>query len=112
MAIRNIDLSKEDKDFIKAFNLITSKPIIYVANVNEDIISKDNDYIKNLKESVKNEGFELIKISASIEEQISQMEEEDQNIFLNEYGLKPISPPAPSSSILELLWSARSRRYS
>ena len=88
VAIRNIDLSKEDKDFIKGFNLITSKPIIYVANVNEDFISKDNDYIKNLKKCVKNEGFQLIKISASIEEQISQMEEEDQNIFLNEYGLK------------------------
>ena len=88
VAIRNIDLSKEDKDFIKGFNLITSKPIIYVANVNEDFISKDNDYINNLRECVKNEGFELIKISASIEEQISQMEEEDQNIFLNEYGLK------------------------
>ncbi len=88
VAIRNIDLSKEDKYFIKAFNLITIKPIIYVANVNEDFISKDNDYINNLRECVKNEGFELIKISASIEEQISQMEEEDQNIFLNEYGLK------------------------
>ena len=88
VAIRNIDLSKEDKVFIKAFNLITSKPIIYVANVNEDFISKDNDCINNLRECVKNEGFELIKISASIEEQISQIEEEDQNIFLNEYGLK------------------------
>ena len=88
VAIRNIGLSKEDEDFIKGFNLITIKPIIYVANVNEYFISKDNDYIKNLRESVKNEGFELIKISASIEEQISQMEEEDQNIFLNEYGLK------------------------
>ncbi len=88
VAIRNIGLSKEDKDFIKGFNLITSKPIIYVANVNEDFISKDNDHINNLRECVKNEGFKLIKISASIEEQISQMEEEDQNIFLNEYGLK------------------------
>ena len=55
---------------------------------NKILDMKDNDYIKNLRESVKNEGFELIKISASIEEQISQMEEEDQNIFLNEYGLK------------------------
>ena len=88
VAIRNIDLSKEDKYFIKAFNLITSKPIIYVANVNEDFIVKDNDYINNLRECVKNEGFELIKISASIEEQISQMDKEDQKIFLNEYGLK------------------------
>lgn len=88
VAIRNIGLSKEDMNFIKGFNLITSKPIIYVANVNENFISKDNDYINNLRECVKNEGFVLIKISASIEEQISQMEEEDQNIFLNEYGLK------------------------
>ena len=88
VAIRNIGLSKEDEDFIKRFNLITIKPIIYVANVNEDFISKDNDYINNFRESVKNEGFELIKISASIEEQISQMDKEDQNIFLNEYGLK------------------------
>ena len=88
VAIRNIGLSKEDKDFIKGFNLITSKPIIYVANVNENFISKDNDCINNLRECVKNEGFELIKISASIEEQISQMDKEDQNIFLNEYGLK------------------------
>ena len=88
VAIRNIDLSKKETEFIKTFNLLTIKPIIYVANVNEDLIIKDNDHINNLRECVKKEGFELTKISASIEEQISQMEEEDQNIFLNEYGLK------------------------
>ena len=88
VAIRNIDLPKKEAEFIKTFNLLTIKPIIYVANVNEDLIIKDNDHINNLSECVKKEGFELTKISASIEEQISQMEEEDQNIFLNEYGLK------------------------
>ena len=67
--------------------MITIKPIIYVANIDEELISKDNEHIKVLRDSVNKEGFDLIKISASIEEQICQLNKEDQDLFLQEYNL-------------------------
>ena len=61
--------------------MITIKPIIYVANIDEELISKDNEHIKVLRDSVNKEGFDLIKISASIEEQICQLNKEDQDLL-------------------------------
>ena len=86
-SIRNINLTIDDKKHLKSFNLITIKPIIYVANIDEELISKDNEHIKVLRDSVNKEGFDLIKISASIEEQICQLNKEDQDLFLQEYNL-------------------------
>ena len=86
-SIRNINLTIDDKKHLKSFNLITIKPIIYVANIDEELISKDNEHIKVLRNSVNKEGFDLIKISASIEEQICQLNKEDQDLFLQEYNL-------------------------
>lgn len=68
--------------------LLTLKPVIYVANVEEDAL-KGNDYVDQLREAVKEEDAEVIVISASIEAQIAELEDEEERaMFLEEYDLK------------------------
>ena len=75
-------------EFIDPLQLLTIKPIVYVANVDEASVSTGNDYVEKLKESVKNEGAEIVVVSAALEEQISEFTEPDEKqMFLEEYGL-------------------------
>jgi hypothetical protein len=77
----------EHDSYYKLF-LLTSKPVMYVANVNEDDLTKDDEnYIKITEYAVKNKAG-IIKISARIEDEISQLSMEDQEVFLNDLGLK------------------------
>lgn len=89
-SIRSMDLSDEEEEMIKSFNLLTSKPIIYVANVNEDDLFDDrnNEYINRVREYAKEEDAEVIAVSAEIEEEISQLDEDERVEFLNELGLE------------------------
>ena len=69
--------------------LLTDKPVIYVANVDENSIQAGtNEYVEQLREAVAIEGAEIIVVCAAVEAQISEMEEEDERqMFLEEYGL-------------------------
>ncbi|MES2798280.1 MAG: DUF933 domain-containing protein, partial [Bacteroidota bacterium] len=68
--------------------LLTAKPVIYVANVDEASILTGNQHVDALKEAVKGEGAEVILINAAIEAQIAEMEDaEEREMFLGEYGL-------------------------
>jgi len=69
--------------------LLTDKPVIYVANVDESSIQTGtNEYVEQLREAVAIEGAEIIVVCAAVEAQISEMEEEDERqMFLEEYGL-------------------------
>ena len=86
--LRNLDLSKEEKLILKPFNLLTLKPIIYVANVDENNISEDNDYILKLKEYAKKENAEVVKISAKIEEELVELSDIEKKEFLNDLGIE------------------------
>ena len=85
---RNLDLSEEELKILKPFNLLTLKPIIYVANVNEDDITKENDYVKTLKEYAKKENAEVVVICAKIEAELSELDEEDKKELLNDLGIE------------------------
>jgi len=89
-SIRTMELSEEDNNLIKSFNLLSSKPIIYVANVSEDDLldSDNNEYVKRVKEYAKEEDAEVIAVSAEIEEEISQLEDDEKAEFLQELGLE------------------------
>lgn len=87
-SIRTIDFSDEEKEITREFNLLSDKPIIYVANVSEDDIAKDNEYILELKKYADEEGSELIKISAEIESEIASLEEEEKKEYLAEIGIE------------------------
>jgi hypothetical protein len=85
---RSIDLPEEDKLAVADLQLLTSKPVLYVANVDEASVITGNRHVDALRELVKTEGAEVVMISAAIEAQIAELESpEDRLVFLQEYGL-------------------------
>ena len=71
-ALRRIEFTKEEKNYLKSFNLLTAKPIIYLANVLENELTSDNDYVKKVIEYAKNENSRVIKICAKMESDIKE----------------------------------------
>ena len=82
-------LDSEEEETIKSFHLLTNKPILYVANVTEeDIVNNiDNEHINSLNYHANSKGSNLIKVCASIEQEISLLSPEEEKIFLSEYNL-------------------------
>jgi ribosome-binding ATPase len=86
---RSLVMDAEDKKAIEDLQLLTDKPVIYVANVDEGAIHTGNKHVDALKALVKQEGAEVVIVCAAIEAQIAELEsEEDRKVFLEEYGLK------------------------
>src|SRR5690242_7222311 len=86
---RTIQIDEDDKKAVEDIQLLTSKPVIYVANVDEGSIHTGNSYVEALKDLVKDERAEVVVISAAIEAQIAELEsQEDRQVFLQEYGLE------------------------
>ena len=86
--VRKMDLSEEELDIIKSFNLITLKPIIYVANVSEDdIINGGNEYYNRVLEYAKNENSEALMICAKIESELAELNDDDKVAFLKDLGI-------------------------
>ena len=86
--IRRIELTEDEKKYIKSFNLLTSKPIIYIANVSEDdLLIGDNKYIKDVREYAKKDNAEVVVICAKVESDLCDMNTEEKNMFLNELGI-------------------------
>ena len=83
---RNI-IDKDNAQLIKNLNLITSKPVLYVCNVNEGDAVKGNQYSQIIAELAKKEKAPLIIISAKIEEEIATLDEQDRLEFLKELDL-------------------------
>jgi len=86
--IRELALAKEEKEAIADLFLLTDKPVLYVANVDEAAMHTGNKFSDALKEAVKNENSEIIIMNNSIEEQISSLESPDKELFMEEYKMK------------------------
>ena len=79
---------EEQEEAIGDIDLLTVKPVLYVANVDEGSLPDGNAYSDKLREAAKAEGAEVVIISAGIESQIAEMEDpEERELFLSEYGL-------------------------
>ncbi|MCI9585630.1 MAG: redox-regulated ATPase YchF [Bacilli bacterium] len=85
---RSLELDEDEIRILKAFNLLTIKPIIYVANVNEDEIISENDYVKKLREFALSEGAKVVVICAKIEAELSELEDDEKQEFLKEMGIE------------------------
>lgn len=86
---RSLDMDKEHRLLVKELQLLTDKPIIYVANVDEASVNDGNNWSNLLKESVSNEDAQVILVSAGLEAQIAEFDDpEEKEMFLEEYGLK------------------------
>ena len=86
-SIRKIELSDDELKIIKPYNLLTLKPIIYMANVSEDDIVSSNKYVKQVEEYATKEGSKVIMVSAKVEEELSELSDADKKEFLEALGL-------------------------
>ncbi|MFA0964823.1 redox-regulated ATPase YchF [Roseivirga sp. BDSF3-8] len=84
---RSVEYTKEEYPIIKSWQLLTIKPVIYVANVDENSLHEDNEYVSKLRESIQGENAQIIKLCAALESQIAELDDEEQSMFLEEYGL-------------------------
>lgn len=88
-SIRELDLSKEEKVAIADLFLLTDKPVLYVANVDEPSMHTGNKFSEALKAAVQAEKAEVIIMNNNIEAQIAEMEnQEDRELFMEEYKMK------------------------
>lgn len=89
--VRSMDFTEEEKAYVKGLFLLTSKPVIYAANIAEEDISKNEDdipLVKLVKDFAKKDGSETLVISAKCEEEISELPVNEQKDFLDALGLK------------------------
>lgn len=86
---RALDLDEEEAEFVKSLDLLSYKPIIYVANVSEEDSADDgnNEYVKAVREFAETEGAEVVVVCAEIEQEISELEEDEKAMFLEELGI-------------------------
>ena len=87
---RYLECTDEEQKLLKTFNLITAKPVLYVANVDEDYIlnPEANKYVNVVKEHASADDSEVIVICGKIEEEVSVLDDEEKKEFLHELGLE------------------------
>jgi len=88
--VRSMNMSDVDKEVLKDIFLLTSKPLIYVANVSESQLSDmENDkYVNIVKEFAKLDNSEVISLCAKFEEDLSEMDDDDKLMLMEEYNIK------------------------
>ncbi len=85
---RSFEMDDDQKDLFHSMMLLTAKPILYVCNVDEESVHEGNEHTKKFSDAVKDEGAEVILISAGIEADIAELETKEERLeFLNDMGL-------------------------
>ncbi|MCQ6958046.1 redox-regulated ATPase YchF [Mucilaginibacter aquariorum] len=85
---RTAPVAEEDKEYIEDIWLLTAKPVMYVCNVDEGSVTTGNAYVERVKAVAKEEGAEVLVISAQIEAEIAELESfEERQEFLGDLGL-------------------------
>jgi len=88
-SVRSIEFDELEEKIVKNMELITSKPVMYLCNVDEGSVINGNNYVEEVKKSVSNEEAEVLIIGAGIEADIMELDTYDErNMFLNELGLE------------------------
>ncbi|WP_144461575.1 redox-regulated ATPase YchF [Siminovitchia fortis] len=87
---RAIDFSDDQLKIVKQLHLLTSKPVLYVANVGEDDLAdpSGNKYVKKVMDYAEKDNAEVIIISARIEEEIAVLDDDEKAMFLEELGIE------------------------
>ena len=90
MPARSLEYNEDEKALLKEMFLLTSKPLIYIANISEDQLSnyENDDNYKKVKEYASNEKAEVVPLCVKIEEELSTLEKDDQKEMLDALGLK------------------------
>lgn len=87
LLLRSLELAKEELEAIGYMNMLTLKPTMYVANVNEDGF-ENNPYLDKVKEIAATENAVVVAVCAAIESEIAELDDEEKNEFLEELGLE------------------------
>ncbi len=86
---RSMELDEDEAAFVKTLDLLSYKPIIYVANVSDsDIASEDNEYVKKVRQIAESENAEVTVICAELESEVAELDDEERSLFLNELGIE------------------------
>ncbi len=85
--VRSMNLQETENEMIRDLHLLTSKPVLYIANVKENEL-KDNKWLARLDALARSEGSELIPVCAAIEVEIAKLDEGDKQEFLTDLGLE------------------------
>lgn len=87
---RAMDLDEDEASFVETLDLLSYKPTIYVANVSEDDVSdySENEYVNKVKEFAENEGDKVCVVCAEIEQEISELEDDEKSMFLEDLGIE------------------------
>jgi len=85
---RAIDFKGNEEIIVRKFNLLTTKPVLYVANVSEEFLGPENDFTKQLADVAAKEDSKMVKLSGKIEAELSEMEPAEALEYLNELGVQ------------------------
>ncbi|MBO5889433.1 MAG: redox-regulated ATPase YchF [Clostridia bacterium] len=86
--IRLLNFNEEENEIVKSFFLLTSKPLIYVANIGEnDITCEDNKHVLAVKKLANEQNCNVIVLCAKIEEELASLSDEDKELFSEELGI-------------------------
>ena len=88
--VRSYPANDEEKELIRGFFLITSKPVIYCANTGEmaNMTEAERGYVESLKSLAAKEGSEVIVVSAKMEEELCELDDEEREVFKEELGIE------------------------
>ncbi|PLR78296.1 redox-regulated ATPase YchF [Bacillus sp. V3-13] len=87
---RTVEFTEEQMKVVKGLHLLTIKPVLYVANVDEDDVAdpSSNEYVQRVKQFAEGDNAEVIVVCAKIESEIAELEGEEKAMFLQELGIE------------------------
>ncbi|KMJ60429.1 GTP-binding protein [Bacillus sp. LL01] len=87
---RTVEVTDEQVKYLKGMHLLTSKPVLYVANVGEDDVAdtSDNEFVKQVREFAVKDNAEVITVCAKIESEIVELDADEKAMFLEELGIE------------------------
>lgn len=101
--IRNIELSADEKAYLSGYGLLSSKPVIYAANIDESQLEGGDPRLDEVKNIAEREGSKVFTICAKIEEEIVQLPDDERELFLTELGLEKSALDSLITASYELL---------
>jgi len=87
VTVRRQTLSDDEKEHINALCLLTEKPVLYIANVDDGSLPDGNEYVERVRAFAAEEGAEVAVVSAQIEAELVEMDDESKAEFLSDLGL-------------------------
>ena len=87
-SVRSLELEESQVEYLAELQLITSKPVMYICNVEETAVKNGNQHVDNVKDAISKEDAEILILGAAIEADIAELEDfEERKMFLDDLGL-------------------------